>query len=40
MKTLLMAMKYRDFMFPMNFLGDNCACGLYLSGIDAPTKWV
>lgn len=39
-KTLLMAMKYRDFMFPMNFLGDNCARGLYLSGIDAPTKWV
>lgn len=39
-KALLMAMKYRDLMFPMSFLGDNCAHGLYLSGLDAPTKWV
>lgn len=39
-KVLLMAMRYRDLMFPMSFLGDNCAHGIYLSGLDAPTKWV
>lgn len=39
-KVLLMAMRYRDLMFPMSFLGDNCARGIYLSGLDEPTKWV
>lgn len=39
LKTILMAMHYRDFKFPINNCGDNCAHAIYLSGINTPTKW-
>lgn len=39
-KTLLMSMKYRDLIFPINMCGDNCSHGFYLSGVGAPTKWL
>lgn len=39
LKTILMAMRYRELRFPINNCGDNCDKAIYLSGVGKPTKW-